>query len=71
VGLQAYRLVQQAGTVAPGSKCSTGTVLYEGTNTTFTATGLAAGASYAFRVCAMDKLGNTAAGSTATAKALP
>jgi hypothetical protein len=69
-GLQNYRLVQQAGTTPPASKCSTGTLVYEGTNATFTAAGLPAATSYAYRLCPVDKLGNVGAGATAVAKTL-
>jgi hypothetical protein len=67
-GVAGYRVVA-AVTTAPAS--CLGATLYEGTGLTFTAANLTNGTTYAFRVCAVDKAGNVAAGVTATAAPRP
>lgn len=61
-GLHSYKLVYSS-TANPGSKCETGTVLYSGTNTSFSHTSLPAGNHY-YRLCARDNLGTMSAGVT-------
>jgi hypothetical protein len=63
-------LVSLAGATAPALSCATGTVLAT-SGTGFTHTGLTPGASYAYRLCAIDAASNTSAGATAVAKVLP
>ncbi|MEN9796784.1 MAG: hypothetical protein RL653_480 [Pseudomonadota bacterium] len=70
-GLKAYKVVQLAGTTVPLAACTDGTVVYQGTGTAFVASGLAGDASYAYRVCAVDNLGNTSTGASTTVKTLP
>src|SRR5206468_11850431 len=45
-------LVGTTGT--PASACTSGTLLFTGSGTTFTHTGLANGTTYSYRVCASD-----------------
>jgi hypothetical protein len=61
-----YKLVYSAGG-PPASTCSSGTVLFTGSATSFTHTGLTNGTTYYYRVCASDAAGNISAGATATA----
>jgi hypothetical protein len=70
-GLAGYRLVALAGTALPATACATGTTLATGTATSFLHTGLTGGASFAYRLCAVDVAGNVSAGATRTATALP
>ncbi|MBM4378171.1 MAG: S8 family serine peptidase [Deltaproteobacteria bacterium] len=70
-GLKEYRLVQVSGTATPPAGCQGGMTLYRGLNTSFVASNLPGNATYTYRVCAVDALGNTAAGSTARARTLP
>lgn len=65
-GVDHYVLVF-APTTAPAS-CTTGTQLLSGTATSFSHTGLTSGTTYGYRLCAVDKLGNTSVGLTKTAK---
>jgi hypothetical protein len=67
-GIAGYKVVY-----APGStptSCATGTVVYEGTGTTFTHTDLI-NQTYGYRVCAIDNAGNMSTGVVKTAKPLP
>jgi hypothetical protein len=66
-GIAKYRLVGSASTTAPAPGCA-GAVLYEGTATTFTVPGVANGATWSFRLCAVDALGTTSAGAITTLK---
>jgi hypothetical protein len=63
-GMGGYRLVTGT-SAAIAAGCQTGTVVYEGTATTFTQTLTAGGTLYA-RVCGKDALGNMSAGSAAS-----
>ena len=56
-GLAGYRL-RYAPTRAP--TCTTGTLIYSGTDRSFVHTGLTNGVVYGYRVCPFDTLGNTA-----------
>ena len=67
-GVAKYRLV--TGSTAPAT-CSSGTLLYEGASGGFTHTGLVNGKTYAYRLCAIDAVGNTAAGVTLEARPAP
>jgi subtilisin family serine protease len=60
-GLYSYRLL--VGTAAIAAGCATGTVAYEGPNTSFSKSFTAAGTIFA-RVCAKDALGTMSAGKT-------
>ena len=60
-GVYSYRLLIGNAAIAAG--CATGTVAYEGPNTSFSRTFTAAGTIYA-RVCAKDALGTMSAGKT-------
>ena len=64
-GLDGYRLVGQAGSVAPAT-CNAGTLLYAGAATSFAQT-LASKTTWSYRLCAKDKAGNMSAGTTKTA----
>ena len=66
VGVTGYKLVYATG-VTPPSDCNGGTVLYSGTNISYSHTGLASGTQHAYRVCATDAAGNWSAGATANA----
>jgi hypothetical protein len=68
-GVASYRLVYRQGVLAPRSGCSEGTAV----NLTpgflnATITNLAAKTYYGFRICAIDRAGNVASGSTTFAK---
>ncbi|HND34231.1 MAG TPA: fibronectin type III domain-containing protein, partial [Myxococcota bacterium] len=65
-GVASYKVVYVAGTTAPAS-CSTGTTGYSGVSVNPAISGLAANTTYAFRVCALDAVGNVGTGVTATA----
>jgi hypothetical protein len=67
-GLAAYKLVGAPGTVAPATGCTTGTTLFAGTATSFVHT-VTARATWSYRLCAIDRAGNTSTGSTKTATA--
>jgi predicted CxxxxCH...CXXCH cytochrome family protein len=61
-----YTLVRgDAGAPAPADFCATGTVVHTGPQTSYTDSGLSGGASYAYRVCAVDGAGNVSSGSLA------
>ncbi len=68
-GIASYKVVQAA-TTAPSS-CSTGTVVYAGSATTTTLSGLTNGSTYAWRVCAVDGAGNTSTGATTSVLVAP
>jgi subtilisin family serine protease len=59
-GIDSYKLVWQAGTVAPSS-CTAGGVAYSGPALMFTHSGRSAG-NYSYRLCAIDRAGNVAPG---------
>jgi hypothetical protein len=63
-GLAGYRL-RAAPTSAPS--CTTGTLIYSGTNLSFTHTGLTNGILYGYRVCPFDVAGNSATGGSVVA----
>src|SRR5258705_552174 len=52
---------------APAVSCTGGTVLANGSATSFTLPGLTAGTTYYYRVCVADNVGNVASGTTASA----
>jgi subtilisin family serine protease len=61
-GVASYRLVVASGTTAPPAGCATGTLLAQGTTTSFTHGPLAVGSTWSYRLCATDRAGNTAGG---------
>jgi hypothetical protein len=61
-----YRVVFSTTSAAP-SNCSTGTLLSESAGPSWTHSGLTNGTTYRYRVCAVDRAGNVAAGATASA----
>jgi hypothetical protein len=67
VGVVSYKLVYATGATAPAT-CAAGTQI-GGTLTglSYVHTGLAAGAAYSYRVCALDAAGNGSTGKTASA----
>jgi hypothetical protein len=69
-GIDSYKVVFNTGLTAPYT-CSTGTVAYTGTVTTFTHTGRTNGTTYSYRVCAIDKAGNISTGVTKSVKPMP
>jgi hypothetical protein len=56
---------------AAPSSCSTGSVAYEGTATSYSHGGRVNGRSYGYRLCALDGAGNVSTGKTAVARAAP
>jgi hypothetical protein len=68
-GIAGYKLVFSA--VSAPTTCSTGTVLYNGTDTTYTHTNLTNGTTYFYRVCAIDGLALTSTGAGAKGRPLP
>ena len=58
-GIAAYTLVFGIGSVP---SCALGTLLYTGTDTSYTHTGLAVGVPYFYRACATDNAGNISLG---------
>ncbi len=68
-GIATYTLVQ--GTTTAPTSCSTGTVVYSGSASSATVTGLSNGSTYGFRVCAVDNAGNTSTGATVTSRPAP
>ncbi len=69
-GVASYKVVYAAGATAPGN-CNSGITGYSGTDTSVTATGLVNGATYSFRVCAIDGAGNLSSGLTRTLRPAP
>lgn len=67
-GIASYRVVWAPGTTAPS--CATGTTLTTTVGTSFTHTGLQAGATVAYRLCAIDGVGNVSSRLVATATPL-
>ncbi|MCK6548347.1 S8 family serine peptidase [Myxococcota bacterium] len=67
-GIAAYRVYRGSGSSAP-TTCS-GTLIYEGTETTTTHAGTVAGTTYGYRVCAVDVAGNVSTGVGRTARAI-
>ncbi len=67
-GVASYKVVGAVGS-APARDCSTGTVVYEGTDTSTTHVGLTNGDTWNYRACAVDAAGNT--GGAATTSAMP
>ena len=63
VGVDGYRLVFAPGATAPAS-CQTGRLLSEGRALSFVHAGLTSKATYSYRLCAKDRVGNWAAGKT-------
>lgn len=61
----AYKLVFAVG--APPADCNAGSVLFQGTGTSFTHTGLTPGVTYGYRVCATDNVANVSTGASASA----
>lgn len=68
-GIALYRAVFSTGSSAPAS-CAVGTALSESPTPSWTHTGLVNGTTYRYRVCAVDRAGNVAAGLTAQAMAV-
>jgi hypothetical protein len=68
-GIALYRAVFSTGSSAPAS-CNVGTALPESVTPSWTHTGLVNGTTYRYRVCAVDRAGNVAAGLTAQAMAV-
>lgn len=61
-GVASFRLVAASGATAPAAGCATGTVLAQGTTTSFTHGPLTVGSTWSYRLCATDRAGNTSAG---------
>jgi uncharacterized protein GlcG (DUF336 family) len=70
VGVGSYRLVRDLAAV-PAAGCAGGTLVYSGTATGYTDAAVSNGVTYRYRLCAVDKLGNTAAGLTKDARPAP
>jgi len=73
VGMGTYRLVRST-TAVPAAGCAASastTVVYSGGATSYADTGVQNGASYHYRLCAVDLLGNTSAGLTKDARPAP
>jgi hypothetical protein len=68
-GIESYKVVYAKGAVP--LSCSTGTMIYFGTDLSHTHTGLTNGTKYGYRVCAIDKVGNIPTGATASTKPRP
>lgn len=64
-GLAGYKLVYRAGTTYPTSKCTNGTVIYDGPDLSAAQAGLVSAATYSYRLCPYDAAGNFATGTTA------
>ncbi len=65
-GIARYKLAY--GTAGFPANCSTG-VIYRGTGNSFSHSGLSAGTTYYYRLCAVDRAGNVSTGATARAVA--
>ncbi len=68
-GIASYKVVQ-ATTTAP-TACTSGTVVYSGSDTSTTVSGLTNGTTYGWRVCAVDGAGNTSTGTATTVMPAP
>jgi hypothetical protein len=68
-GIEGYKVIYARGS-APTS-CSGGTMIYSGTDLSYTHTGLLNGKKYGYRVCAIDNVGNISTGATASTKPRP
>jgi hypothetical protein len=66
-GVGSYKVVYAMGSF-PLYSCSSGTVIYTGTDTSFIHTGRTNGTTYSYRVCAIDKAGNISSGATVRVK---
>ncbi|WP_243373201.1 CxxxxCH/CxxCH domain-containing protein [Geotalea sp. SG265] len=66
---RAYTLVRGAVNAPAPSSCSSGTVIYQGSNLNASESNLSPGQTYAYRVCATDVVNNTGKGSKASAVA--
>lgn len=70
-GIAGYKIVVSTGASAPTS-CSVGTVVAASTTAfPYEHTGLTAGTTYRYRICAIDTAGNMSTGTTATAAPTP
>lgn len=65
-----YKLMRADGTTIPPTDCSTGTLVYQGSDTFFYDFPLTPNTPYAYRLCAADGAGNISSGATATATTL-
>ena len=61
-GVASYKLVYRTGSSKPASTCSSGTVLYEGTDSAAVHTGVSSGTAYNYRLCTIDTVGNISTG---------
>lgn len=68
-GIAGYRVVFSTTATAPAS-CAVGSVLADGTATSWAHEGLVAGTTYRYRICAIDRAGNVAAGALVSAMAV-
>ncbi|HEY3307582.1 MAG TPA: CxxxxCH/CxxCH domain-containing protein [Desulfuromonadaceae bacterium] len=72
-GAVSYKLVRGLGSAPPPINCTTDGVksflVYQGTALSYINKGLDEGVSYGYRVCAVDSVGNTSAGSAKSATA--
>ena len=69
-GITTYRVVRSAPNGATPASCTTGTVVTNTVGSTAAVSALTSGASYGFRVCAIDAAGNMDAGASATESVL-
>ncbi|MEW6419855.1 MAG: pre-peptidase C-terminal domain-containing protein [Nitrospirota bacterium] len=65
-GIASYKVVYS--TSSTPFSCSYGSQIYNGSDTTYTHTGLTNGKNYYYRVCAIDKTGNMSSGATISAR---
>lgn len=63
-GVESYVMVAAEDSLDAPRNCDSGTVLWEGSTTEATVTGLTNSQPYAIRVCAIDEAGNTSRGAT-------
>jgi hypothetical protein len=68
-GIDYYKVVFTTTATGPGS-CTAGTLAYQGPLTEFAHTGLTAGRTYRYRICAIDRATNMSTGITKTLVAL-